>query len=139
MSSLLVFHRVYRLEIQSVMLVFRPSFVNICPSSTFSLVIWSMQNNLDNFVTEHKSMDKKLVITLRLRRSGRRERPQCYSAGQRSHRPFHSGRQSRRRDVGTACLGRRDRRGRLGRRGRRTPEFRSRRLVVRCPGTEAPV
>jgi hypothetical protein len=37
MSSLLVFNRVYRLKIQSVMLVFRPSFVNYCPS-TFSPV-----------------------------------------------------------------------------------------------------
>ncbi len=108
----------------------------LLPPSTFSPVIWSMQNNLDNFVTEHKSMDKKLVLTLRLRRSGRRERPQCCSAGQRSHRPFHSDRQNRRRVVGTACLGRH---GRRGRRGRRTPEFRSRRLVVRCPGTGAPV
>jgi hypothetical protein len=37
MSSLLVFNRVYRLEIQSVLLVFRPIFVNYCPS-TFSQV-----------------------------------------------------------------------------------------------------
>jgi hypothetical protein len=37
MSSLLVFNRVYRLEIQSVMLVFSTDFVNYCPS-TFSLV-----------------------------------------------------------------------------------------------------
>jgi len=36
MSSLLVFHRVYRLEIQSVMLVFLTPLVNFCPS-TFSL------------------------------------------------------------------------------------------------------
>ncbi len=35
MSSLLVFNRVYRLEIQSVMLVFSTSLVNCCPS-TFS-------------------------------------------------------------------------------------------------------
>ncbi len=31
-----VFIRVYRLEIKSVMLVFRPSFVNCCPSNLFS-------------------------------------------------------------------------------------------------------
>ncbi len=36
MSSLLVFNRVYRLEIQSVMLVFSTPLVNCCPS-TFSL------------------------------------------------------------------------------------------------------
>ncbi len=36
MSSLLVFNRVYRLEIQSVMLVFSTHLVNCCPS-TFSL------------------------------------------------------------------------------------------------------
>jgi hypothetical protein len=36
MSSLLVFNRVYRLEIQSVMLVFSIPLVNCCPS-TFSL------------------------------------------------------------------------------------------------------
>jgi hypothetical protein len=36
MSSLLVFKRVYRLEIQSVMLVFSTPLVNCCPS-TFSL------------------------------------------------------------------------------------------------------
>ncbi len=36
MLSLLVFNRVYRLEIQSVMLVFSTPFVNCCPS-TFSL------------------------------------------------------------------------------------------------------
>jgi hypothetical protein len=35
MTSLLVFNRVYRLEIQSVML--RPTFVDYCPSN-FSLV-----------------------------------------------------------------------------------------------------
>jgi hypothetical protein len=38
MWSLLVFHRAYRLEIQLVMLVFRPSFVNYCPSLTYSPV-----------------------------------------------------------------------------------------------------
>ncbi len=37
MSSLLVFIRVYRLEIQSVMLVFLTGIVNNCPL-TFSLV-----------------------------------------------------------------------------------------------------
>ncbi len=37
MSSFLVFIRVHRLEIQSVMLVFPPSFLNYCPS-TFSPV-----------------------------------------------------------------------------------------------------
>ncbi len=39
MSSFLVFNRVYRLEIQSVMLVgtvFRPSFVDYCPSNLLS-------------------------------------------------------------------------------------------------------
>ncbi len=36
MSSLLVYNRVNRLEIQSVMLVFRPSFVNYCPSNLLS-------------------------------------------------------------------------------------------------------
>jgi hypothetical protein len=36
MASLLVFKRVYRLEIQSVMLVFRHSFVNYCPSNLLS-------------------------------------------------------------------------------------------------------
>jgi hypothetical protein len=36
MSSLLVFNRDYRLEPQSVMLVFRPSFVNYCPSNLLS-------------------------------------------------------------------------------------------------------
>jgi uncharacterized membrane protein YhaH (DUF805 family) len=36
MSSLLVFNRVYRIEIQSVMLVFSTSLVNCCPF-TFSL------------------------------------------------------------------------------------------------------
>ena len=36
MSSLLVFNRVYRLEIQAVMLVFSTHLVNCCPS-TFSL------------------------------------------------------------------------------------------------------
>ncbi len=36
MSSLLVFGRVYRLEVQSVMLVFSIPLVNCCPS-TFSL------------------------------------------------------------------------------------------------------
>jgi hypothetical protein len=38
MSSLLVFIRVYRLEIQSVMLVFSTPLLNYCPSLTFSLV-----------------------------------------------------------------------------------------------------
>ncbi len=33
MPSLLVFYRVYRLEIQSVMLVFSTGFVNYCPST----------------------------------------------------------------------------------------------------------
>jgi hypothetical protein len=33
MSSLLVFNGVYRLEIQSVMLVFSTGFVNYCPPS----------------------------------------------------------------------------------------------------------
>ena len=33
MLSLLVFHRVYRLEIQSVMLVFLTGFVNYCHSN----------------------------------------------------------------------------------------------------------
>ncbi len=33
MSSLLVFNRVYRLDIQSVMLVFSTDFVNYCPSN----------------------------------------------------------------------------------------------------------
>jgi hypothetical protein len=37
MSSLLVFNRVYRREIQSVMLVFSTGFVNYCPS-TFCLI-----------------------------------------------------------------------------------------------------
>ncbi len=37
MSSLLVFNRVYKLEIQSVMLVFSTPLVNCCPS-TFSLI-----------------------------------------------------------------------------------------------------
>jgi hypothetical protein len=37
MTSLLVFHRVYRLEIQSVILVFSTPFVNLRPPSTFSL------------------------------------------------------------------------------------------------------
>jgi hypothetical protein len=37
MPSLLVLNRVYRLEIQSVLLVFRPSFVNYAPI-TFCLV-----------------------------------------------------------------------------------------------------
>jgi hypothetical protein len=37
MSSLLVFNRVFRLEIQSVMLVFLTGIVNNCPL-TFSLV-----------------------------------------------------------------------------------------------------
>jgi hypothetical protein len=37
MSSLLVFYRVYRLEVQSVMLVFSTPLVNCCPS-TFSLI-----------------------------------------------------------------------------------------------------
>ncbi len=36
MSSLLVFNRVYRLEIQSVMLVFSTGFVNHCPSNLLS-------------------------------------------------------------------------------------------------------
>ncbi len=36
MSSLLVFNRVYRLEILSVMLVFSTSFVNYCPSNLLS-------------------------------------------------------------------------------------------------------
>jgi hypothetical protein len=37
MSSLLVFHKVYRLEIQSVLLVFSThSFVNYCPSTLLS-------------------------------------------------------------------------------------------------------
>ncbi len=36
MSSLLVFNRVYRLEIQSVMLHFRPSFANYCSSNLLS-------------------------------------------------------------------------------------------------------
>ncbi len=35
MSDLLVFNRVYRLEIQSVMLVFSISFVNFCPLCIF--------------------------------------------------------------------------------------------------------
>jgi hypothetical protein len=38
MSSLLVVNRVHRLEIQSVVLVLLASFVNHCPSLTFSLV-----------------------------------------------------------------------------------------------------
>jgi hypothetical protein len=39
MLSLLVFNRVYRLEIQPVTLIFRLSFVNYCPSAlAFSLV-----------------------------------------------------------------------------------------------------
>jgi hypothetical protein len=33
MSSLLAFSRVYRLEIQSVMMVFSTAFVNYCPSN----------------------------------------------------------------------------------------------------------
>jgi hypothetical protein len=36
MSSLLVFNRVYRLEIQSVMFVFSTGFVNYCASNLFS-------------------------------------------------------------------------------------------------------
>ena len=36
MSSLLVFNRVYRLEIQSVMLVFSTTLVNCCPSNLLS-------------------------------------------------------------------------------------------------------
>jgi hypothetical protein len=36
MSSLLVFHRIYRLEILSIMLVFSTALGNCCPS-TFSL------------------------------------------------------------------------------------------------------
>jgi hypothetical protein len=35
-TSRQVFIRVYRLEIQSVMLVFRPSFLNCCPSNLLS-------------------------------------------------------------------------------------------------------
>jgi hypothetical protein len=38
MSSLLVFNRVHRLEIQSVMLVFSTSLVNSCPSNRSLLV-----------------------------------------------------------------------------------------------------
>jgi hypothetical protein len=36
MSSLLVFNRVYRLEIQSVIWVFSTGFVNYCPSNLLS-------------------------------------------------------------------------------------------------------
>ncbi len=36
MSSLLVFNRVYSLEILSVCWYFRPSFVNYCPSNLLS-------------------------------------------------------------------------------------------------------
>ncbi len=36
MSSLLVFNRIYRLEIQSVTLVFSTCCVNYCPSNLFS-------------------------------------------------------------------------------------------------------
>ncbi len=36
MSSFLVVIRVYRLEIQSVMLVFSTGFVNYCPSNLLS-------------------------------------------------------------------------------------------------------
>jgi hypothetical protein len=36
MSSLLMFNRVYRLEIQSVMFVLSTSFVNCCSSNLFS-------------------------------------------------------------------------------------------------------
>jgi hypothetical protein len=36
MSSLLVFNRVYRLEMQSVTLAFSTSFVNYCPSNLLS-------------------------------------------------------------------------------------------------------
>jgi hypothetical protein len=36
MSSVLVFNRVCRLEIQSVMLVFSTGFVNYCPSNLLS-------------------------------------------------------------------------------------------------------
>jgi hypothetical protein len=35
MSSLLVFNRVYRLEIQSAMLEFLTGFVNYCPSNLY--------------------------------------------------------------------------------------------------------
>ncbi len=36
MASLLVFNRVYRLEIQSIMLVYLTGFLNCCPSNLFS-------------------------------------------------------------------------------------------------------
>ncbi len=36
MSSLLVFDRVYRVEIQSVLLVFSAAFLNFCPSNLLS-------------------------------------------------------------------------------------------------------
>ncbi len=37
MPSLLVFNRVYRLEIQSVMMVFSPGFMNYYPSNLLSV------------------------------------------------------------------------------------------------------
>jgi hypothetical protein len=40
MSSLLVFNRVFRLEIQSVMLILSTSFLNCCPSKSKTTVYY---------------------------------------------------------------------------------------------------
>jgi hypothetical protein len=56
MSFFLVLIRIYRLEIQSVMLVFRPSFVNYCPP------LPSIQLFGRNFVFEYKSIEKSLFL-----------------------------------------------------------------------------
>ncbi len=44
LSSLLVFNKVYRLEIVSVMLVFSTSFVNYCPSNLLSGSLGGLRN-----------------------------------------------------------------------------------------------